>query len=124
MGCDIEGWVEFRVDDHSYWLAAVNVGTVAGRDYDIYGKLFGVQRGRNHFEPIAANRGFPDDMSDVCALMVREFPFWSFGDTWIGADELPADKWTGYWADLRQHIDLLSERYGISNVRMVVWFNG
>lgn len=64
MGCDIHGYVEVDCghEDRTWWKPAGNLFSFVGRAYDSFGCLFGV-RNYAKFDPVAANRGIPDDAS-------------------------------------------------------------
>lgn len=76
IGCDIHGVVEIdwrgkyrdegeEVDEEDRrWMTFIdNVGMWLGRSYDTFGMLFGVRNYAN-FDPIAAKRGLPENISD------------------------------------------------------------
>lgn len=74
MGCDIHGFIECRrsyrdYENDSYWHAAINLDHLNDvRDYDAFGCLFGVRNdfgilNDEAFEPLAAGRGLPHDVS-------------------------------------------------------------
>lgn len=73
MGCDIHGLVEVNwygkyeeqyEEDPVDWLCAIdNVGMWVGRNYDLFGMLFGVRNYAN-FNPIAPKRGIPEEGSE------------------------------------------------------------
>lgn len=106
MGVDVMGWVEVRPSYHKpdsdfdfdrQWVAVVsNVGFLAGRNYEMFGCLFGV---RNHanFIPLAAERGIPDDASEDVQHKWAEFndrwPDEAFSPSWITWAELKAVDW-------------------------------
>ena len=71
MGWDIRAWVEVHMDwmealkdlGEDTWHPVVDASIlVGGRDYDLWGCLFGAVN-RANFIPIAAGRGLPDDAS-------------------------------------------------------------
>jgi len=83
MGTDIHGYIEFRMQ-HSfeYWCAAINIGPLAERYYNLFGYLFGVRGPGDKFLPVAAGRGMPPHIAEETDLV-----FQSFGGekpTWIG----------------------------------------
>ncbi|WP_424863782.1 hypothetical protein [Streptomyces sp. MMS24-I29] len=74
MGCDIHGFIECRrgyrdYENDSCWHAAINLDHLYdARDYDAFGCLFGVRNdfgitNDRAFEPLAAARGLPPDVS-------------------------------------------------------------
>jgi hypothetical protein len=90
MGCDIHGFIE--VGSQGEWVMYKNIKEYVNRNYDMFGLLFDV---RNYcgYDPIAARRGLPADVSDE----TRE----SYGRTtdyhsasYITAQELAAIDWT------------------------------
>jgi hypothetical protein len=88
MGVDIDGVVEYRADGG--WHLAARLGKAyQGRDYDLFGWLFGV---RNHtgFEPMAAGRGVPDDLAAE-SLRLRDPE--TYAATWVSLPELEAVDW-------------------------------
>lgn len=111
MGADIHGQVECRPayrildEDDAPWRPAIDLHLLyGGRDYDVFGCLFGV---RNHagFRPLAAGRGLPGDVSaEVRGEFVSgEGLFHSA--TWIGWPEAAAADWEepAERADARVH---------------------
>ncbi|MFG2562964.1 hypothetical protein [Streptomyces sp. NPDC048496] len=69
MGTDINGYIECKRDypvdfdeTDSLWHAAMDLDHLYdGREYSAFGCLFGVRD--NSFEPLAAERGLPLDVS-------------------------------------------------------------
>ncbi len=93
MGCDIHGWVEIKpMETLNYWRSVLNVGALVVRNYDIFGSLFGV---RNHvgFEPIAADRGLPEKVSELCQKESDRWGVDGHSHTWISAIELWGIDW-------------------------------
>jgi hypothetical protein len=101
MGCDITGWVEFsdRERDLGHaegarWLPVLDAGFLLGRDYNLFGSLFGV-RNATDFAPVAADRGLPTDLSEV-AGRDTDFTFYHtfyHSHTWVTWEELAAVDW-------------------------------
>lgn len=74
MGTDIYGWIECKTEASApSWQAVKNLADVYhGRDYTAFGCLFGV-RNILDFEPIAADRGLPADISPEVAAEAGYF---------------------------------------------------
>jgi hypothetical protein len=113
MGTDISGWVEVSSTEHAgrrsaEWNAAIDVSHLVGRNYDMFGSLFGV-KDYGHFRPIAANRGVPDSLSLTVEREVLErldhAETQLIGLTWVTWPELKAIDWdeTAEHADARLH---------------------
>lgn len=62
MGCDIHGTIEGRHAHRDWWDYVVDIGGIVGRNYDLFGNLFGV-RNMAGFEPAFPDRGIPEDIS-------------------------------------------------------------
>lgn len=64
MGTSIYGSVEIKKFDDGFddWYSIIDVGMALGGDYDVFGCLFGIRNYAN-FEPLFANRGFPNNFS-------------------------------------------------------------
>jgi hypothetical protein len=146
MGIDIHGWVERLYEEdngYRYWGVIISIYMLVERYYDMFHLLLG--RGTiSVVPPLAAERGFPDDLSEEA---------WHDADddvvvtpSWIAWSELDAIKWeerngvmvhmTGSgaevedqitlsagWATLFDMMRLLADRFGQSKVRLVVWFD-
>ncbi|MFF3728553.1 hypothetical protein ACFYYM_40105 [Streptomyces erythrochromogenes] len=154
MGTDIHGFIEVRnrcleisePDDEERffrWHPAIALDHVYdGRSYAAFGYLFGV-RGRS-FEPLAAQRGFPQDASRATT---RAFGWETdaHSPSWISWAELEGTDWDSTESTVgspvsatpltrRQFVNdadlgdvwavmaLLAKRHGAENVRLVVWF--
>ncbi|BCJ55256.1 hypothetical protein Asp14428_67310 [Actinoplanes sp. NBRC 14428] len=91
MGTDIAGGVEIRpLGPGTPWrLADVCLGALT-RNYDAFGLLFGV---RNYagFEPVAPDRGLPDDASPE--LRGLQLVTTEHGHTWVSWTELTHIDW-------------------------------
>lgn len=61
MGTDIDGWVEIK--GPRGWVGVIRVGDIAGRNYDMFGCLFGIAN-YAHFRSLAHDRGLPADASN------------------------------------------------------------
>jgi hypothetical protein len=95
MGVDIHGWVEIRTMA-SQWDGVLKIDSLAERVYDMFGCLFGVMNFA-HFCPIAADRGFPPDLSEEATRELVEWddewgsePLWP---TWIAWHEIQGIDW-------------------------------
>ena len=160
MGCDITGWVEFsdttpsrRHAGRAWWSPVLDAGFLLGRDYDLFGSLFGVRNGTD-FAPVAADRGLPTDLSELARRDAECEGYHSH--TWVTWEELAAVDWDELaldWGDefrrivgnpdrdgppemISRHQTLnadwhllmemaapLVRRYGADRVRLVVWFD-
>ncbi|MFF8378232.1 hypothetical protein ACF07V_19145 [Streptomyces sp. NPDC015661] len=97
MGTDISGYIEckrdYRVDfdeTDSLWHPAMDLDHLYDRrDYSAFGCLFGVRD--SSFEPLAADRGLPDDVSNRVAQLVEELGGRS--PSWISWAELEGADW-------------------------------
>lgn len=157
MGTDIHGFIEVRNshidtsepdDDELFlrWHPAMALDHVYDdRSYDAFGCLFGVRN--RAFEPLAAQRGFPQDASRAAVRAFQE----EFGDahspSWVSWAELEATDWDEPgrlstqrppcedrltrrqtvrdedWGDVWTVMRTLAKRHGAENVRLVVWFD-
>jgi hypothetical protein len=87
MGVDIHGWVEIQ-SSGATWDGVLKIDYLADRAYDMFGCLFGVMN-YAHFQPIAAFRGFPADLSEEATRELVDWedewglePLWPTGITW------------------------------------------
>jgi hypothetical protein len=116
MGTDISGWVEVLSMPASstyrraaHWNAAIDVGRLIERNYDMFGCLFGVTN-YAHFRPIAANRGLPEGPSLTVEQEVSQLQGAAetqlIGLTWVTWPELKAIDWdeSAEHADARLHM--------------------
>jgi hypothetical protein len=95
MGTDINGWVEVQAfpefpDDP--WVAVVDIGMLLGRDYDLFGCLFGVMNFA-HFRPIVPLRGLSANASTVVQQETSAAAAYDDGmlwPTWISLPEIQA----------------------------------
>jgi hypothetical protein len=107
VGVDIHGWIEVNwYLDH--WVGVVKIDSITPRSYDMFGSLFGVMNFAN-FQPIAANRALPQNLSMEATRELLEWndewgpdPLWP---TWISAAELRSIDWdeAGEKSDDRIH---------------------
>ena len=115
MSNDIFGYVEVYNPKRERWLPDLNLGQNIGRNYDMFGSLFGVKNYAN-FRPIAPRRGLPEDVSEVVAKAstTRRKGKWSASSdnrehnhshTWISLQEIEAIDWAepATAADSRLH---------------------
>ncbi|MFE3032092.1 hypothetical protein ACFXKY_10605 [Streptomyces canus] len=141
MGTDIHGGIEFRHPpvgtdyyDGEPWVKAMDLWPLYDeRDYAAFGLLFGV---RNHagFQPLAAGRGLPPDLSSA---LHSELGSWvSPGDmdgaSWVCWAELasPYDPLTinsvlgptTHWPHVFAVMRALAGRFGDDGVRLVAAF--
>ena len=146
MGIAIHGWVETLYEEdsgHRYWGGVISIYMLVERHYDIFHLLFG--RGTiSEVPPLAAERGFPDDVSeelwhdaDYSAVVSPSWIMWSDLDaikweerdgvmthiTDTGAEFEDRITLSGGWTTLFDMMRLLADRYGQSKVRLVVWFD-
>ena len=124
MGTDIDGWIECRreiIDDEG-WIPAIDLGLLyLGRDYRVFGNLFGI-RNRTDIQPLAAERGLPDDVSEQVRKEAANQEL--YGHTWISWTQVKECVWEGdmYWKAVVSVSEILATIYGDENVRLVVWF--
>jgi hypothetical protein len=121
MGTDIDGWIECKQVSEA-WTPAVALGAVyLGRDYQAFGKLFGVRNIAN-IQPIAAKRGLPEDVSQ----QVKKDAMYSglYAHSWIAWQELKENNWgvDRYWEAMVKVLEILADLHGDENIRLVVWF--
>jgi hypothetical protein len=101
MGRDIHGFIELRddyLDEDTGHVVWHSVGALdcfyAGRSYSAFECLFGGAGKRcGWFEPLAGERGFPEDASRATA---RDFQEWgpdAHSPSWITWTELEAAQW-------------------------------
>src|SRR4051794_30217231 len=111
MGTDIDGWIEVKQVSEE-WRPAVALGAVyLGKDYLIFGKLFGVRNYTNALS-IAAKRGLPEDIS-VEVRKEAMYPGY-YAHTWIGWQELKESDWEVdmYWMALVKVLEILADVHG------------
>ena len=96
MGTDIHGVVEcrpgfaFRPDEDDPWESAVDLSLLyAGRDYDLFGCLFGVQNLAG-FAPVAAERGLPADAARRTREDLAQFSEQAHSVSWLDGSDLAA----------------------------------
>ncbi|MFC9895632.1 hypothetical protein ACFVMC_18260 [Nocardia sp. NPDC127579] len=94
MGCDIHGYIECRSRwENGRWSAAMDFDLIGGlRHYDAFGLLFGI-RNYGGFEPLAPNRGLPEDIAAVTRAEHTQWGAAAHSPTWIGWDEITGIDW-------------------------------
>lgn len=125
MGTDINGWIEYRdVDfDSAVWFPAMKLEVVyVGRDYDTFGYFFGIKKwwkNQLEYQPIAAGRGLPEDISSQVKNDVT-----GFARTWITWHEIKNSDWKRdtSWDATARILEILGDLYGDENIRLVVGF--
>lgn len=95
MGTDIHGWIEIKTN-WGEWAGLIKIDLLVERNRDLFGCLFGVTNHAN-FKPIAAQRGFPSDLSEE---VTQEILWWEEEDgtapenpTWITWEEIKGIDW-------------------------------
>jgi len=93
MGTDIHGHIEIVPYPWSTrWQKIMDISPLAGRNYDVFARLFGV-RNYEHYVPVAADRGIPDD-ADISLFRYEhgDYAKREIGDdpTWISFKEILA----------------------------------
>ena len=110
MGTDISGYIEckrdYRVDfdeTDSLWHPAMDLDHLyAERDYSAFGCLFGVRN--DSFEPLAAERGLPSDVSNRVARLSE---CGGRSPSWISWAELEQTDWD----ETAQYVDPYIHEY-------------
>ncbi|GAA3205183.1 hypothetical protein [Nonomuraea roseoviolacea] len=99
MGTDIHGFIECRAwtrgldFGETAWCAAISLEMLsAGREYAAFDCLFGV-RSSGDWQPIAADRGLPQDASETTRAGLAEWGDAAFGVTWLTWNEVAAIDW-------------------------------
>lgn len=119
MGTDIHGWVELLDPLTEEWEATIDIEWLVGRNYDMFGQLFGV-RGYTGFAPIAERRGLPADVSRDIAKE-RDDPDWhSF--THIAQREIAAIDWGEESPELDERVhQYVRQGGGLQAVSKFAW---
>ncbi|WP_020575058.1 hypothetical protein [Actinopolymorpha alba] len=111
MGTDIHGVIEcrpeftFGPDEDDAWEWAIDLSLLyTGRDYDLFGCLFGVQNFAG-FVPVAAGRGLPTDVAPRTRDAVEQFGNEAHSASWLNGNDLAAIDWSesAIRADSRIH---------------------
>src|SRR5215813_8323405 len=93
MGCDIYGWVEIKAyPDEDNWKRALNIEAVLGRNYAVFGVLFGV-RNSTGIAPLAAGRGLPADTNEAIRADYNEWGANAHSASFVTLAELDAYDW-------------------------------
>jgi hypothetical protein len=114
MGVDISGMIECRPVSSSpgpavSWQYSIDLAQLySGRNYDAFGCMFGVTN-YAAFEPIAADRGLPADVSAWTLDMSARWAF--FSATWISWAQIAAIDWDepALRPDARRHRNTRSD---------------
>jgi hypothetical protein len=147
LGTDIYGWVEVmneRSDGNRQWFGVVRIRWLVDRNYGMFGNLFG-KVNYGEFLPIAEGRGLPADASDEVSYDAASYnpvdPSWllwseimainweeegqsdTLGGDRFGRQVRREDTITDGWSTLWDVMEVLADRYGDANVRLVVWFD-
>ena len=120
MGCDIHGWIEIKPypkTSPEHWESVVDIGHIVGRNYDMFGLLFGVRNYPN-YQSIAEMRGIPsydknqkdkDGESDYRPYALRELEKWNgdaHGHSYISLSEIENIDWEKESEDIDERIHL------------------
>jgi hypothetical protein len=94
MGPSIHGHLEYGYDhnedsDPDYWRSAISVETFWDRASGFFGAFFGV-RNKVNFEPVAADRGLPANLSETVAA---QFPGCDEPGTFEGSGTYHSHTW-------------------------------
>lgn len=97
VGVDIYGVIECRPDcglpDDRAWVYAIDLELLyQTRDYDAFGCLFGVMNFAG-FEPVAAERGFPADVTPCTREQSLSMTLEAFSHSWISWADIEAIDW-------------------------------
>lgn len=84
MGCDIHMHIEVQID--GAWEHYANPSV--SRNYNLFAKMAKVRWDESDGEPIAANRGVPDDMSKITRLDYQNEGSDAHSATWFGIVEI------------------------------------
>ncbi|GAB7186761.1 hypothetical protein ATKI12_6592 [Kitasatospora sp. Ki12] len=100
MGTTIQGSVECRTwgpglgVEETAWYSAIELSMLGmTRDYSAFACLFGVRDLSTRWQPVAADRGLPADVSDSVRTEHASWGGAAFGATWLGWDEILAIDW-------------------------------
>lgn len=94
MGCDIHGYIEVKKYDwYPGWDVCLDIGSIVGRNYDMFALLFGV-RNRASYIPLAERRGLPADISEEAKKDYDEWESDAHSPSWITWGEIETIKWT------------------------------
>lgn len=130
MGCDVHGWIEIRpykTVDPKFWTSVIKIDNIVGRNYDMFGLLFGVRNYCN-FKPIAEGRGMPkyaehqkkDDEEDnrsYAQIESDDLDVDGHSHTWISQSEIEKINWEAKSESEDERIHL----YLLKNGEMKEW---
>lgn len=150
MSTDVSGMIECRPgariwghdDEDTVWEAGIDLLLLnTGNAYDGLACLFGI-RNSFGFQPLAEDRGLPDDASDGLREMYAGYggPQDVYGTTWLSWAELAAVDWQEtdaygrcsrasaagpdtHWGPVWDVMRVLGALHGAENVRLVAWFH-
>ncbi|WP_428242711.1 hypothetical protein [Gynuella sp.] len=105
----------------------VKIGVITERNYEIFGKLFGV-RTEKSVKPLAAKRGIPANTSNRDELDENKESI--VFHSWVDWEELKGflpninicPELSG-WSFIFSSMERLAEEYGNKNVRLIVAFD-
>jgi len=146
MGTDIHGWVEVNQSAApSNWQGIIRITWLIQRNYPMFGSLFGI-RNLYAFRPLAAERGFPPDVSN--GVLEDAQNMGAVGITWLAYTEVQQIDWEEYgqpiimkatgmlpeahrrkecvtddWDLLFAMMRMLAARAGDEQVRLIAWFD-
>ena len=130
MGTDVHGYIEINTikeSDEDFWCEIIDVSIIAERDYQIFGKLFGV-RATEDTEIIAKSRGIPLGTANRESLV--EYEESMVCHSWVNWYEIEGllpkvivREISWGWSFIFSSMASLSEKYGGNNVRLVVVFD-
>lgn len=99
MGCDIHGYIEtvkYPNTSPDLWDSVVDISNIVGRNYSMFGFLFG-QRNNDNFNPVIKSpRGLPTYKYPEESQTMKESNQWSsdgHSHTWITWKEIKNAKW-------------------------------
>lgn len=130
MGTDIYGYIEINTIEESgedVWHEMIDISLIAERNYDIFGKLFGV-RATEEINILAKSRGIPLDTANRKSLMEYEedivyhsWANWSEIEEFLAKVTIREIPWG--WSFIFSSMASLSEKWCGNNIRLVVMFD-
>jgi len=132
MGTDVQGYVEINTiknSEEDIWFDIINIEIIAERNYEVFGKLFGV-RASKEVIPLAPSRGIPDKTSDKERILDEKYKTIVY-QSWVNWNELSKflsnhnfeEKLYFGWHFIFTSMSELAKEYGGENVRLVVAFD-
>ena len=131
MGCDIHGFIQTKRWMGPYWYDAMNLSAVVGRNYDAFSRLFGVRSRPGDPDPLAYERGIPEDAGEFIENEANCVDWHSH--SWIGYSELKEvyGDLSGDWQCLIDIMEILDKNVDKENIkpelsetcRLIVWFD-